>query len=304
MSGPIRALALSLLAWCLLTSTARAEDGVLVLGRVSDDPKAHYEQLKPLLDYVVPRMKDVGIREGRILMAKGDRQMASYLRSGRVDWVTETPASAVLLRQRAEAVPLLSTARGGSQEYTTVFFVRRDSQLRAIEDLRGGAIAFQNPASTSAYVVPAYELLSRGLRLEVQISPVDRPFGSSVGYVFARSERNIVTWVAKGLVDAGAVSDQDWRDPARVPDSYRRQLRVLHVSKPFPRALELVSASTRPEIRARLKEVLLQAPNDPAGAKALAAFFGTAGFKPIDAGMLRKLDYIEAAVNRVREEVE
>ena len=47
-----------------------AEEGVLVLGRISDDPKAHYEQLKPLLDYLVPRMADVGIRRGRILMAR------------------------------------------------------------------------------------------------------------------------------------------------------------------------------------------------------------------------------------------
>ena len=39
---------------------------VLVLGRVSDDPKSHYDQLKPLLDYVVPRMASVGIRSGRI----------------------------------------------------------------------------------------------------------------------------------------------------------------------------------------------------------------------------------------------
>lgn len=37
--------------------TAAAADGqrhILVLGRISDDPKIHYEQLKPLLDYVVP----------------------------------------------------------------------------------------------------------------------------------------------------------------------------------------------------------------------------------------------------------
>ncbi|MDQ3056423.1 MAG: metal-binding protein, partial [Pseudomonadota bacterium] len=58
---------------------------VLVLGRISDDPKAHYEQLKPLLDYVVPRLAAVGIREGRVLMAKDVQQMASYLRRGRVD---------------------------------------------------------------------------------------------------------------------------------------------------------------------------------------------------------------------------
>jgi phosphonate transport system substrate-binding protein len=70
---------------------------VLVLGRISDDPKAHYEQLKALLDYVVPRMKDVGIREGRILMAKDAQQMGSYLRRGRVDWVTETAGTGMML---------------------------------------------------------------------------------------------------------------------------------------------------------------------------------------------------------------
>lgn len=50
---------------------------VLVLGRISDDPKSHYDQLKPLLDYVVPRMRDVGIVEGRILMAKDAQQMST-----------------------------------------------------------------------------------------------------------------------------------------------------------------------------------------------------------------------------------
>jgi len=62
---------------------AAAERSVLVLGRLSDDPKSHYEQLKPLLDYVIPRMRDVGIVEGRILMAKDMQQMASYLRRRR-----------------------------------------------------------------------------------------------------------------------------------------------------------------------------------------------------------------------------
>ena len=68
----------------LLAGTVHAApDPVLVLGRISDDPKAHYEQLQPLLDYVVARMHDVGITEGRILMARDPQQMASYLRRGR-----------------------------------------------------------------------------------------------------------------------------------------------------------------------------------------------------------------------------
>ncbi|MCY7312059.1 MAG: phosphate/phosphite/phosphonate ABC transporter substrate-binding protein, partial [Pseudoxanthomonas sp.] len=87
------------------------DDNVLVLGRISDDPKAQYEQLKPLLDYVVPRMHDVGITEGRILMARDTQQMTSYLRRGRVDWVTGTAGTGMQLEKRAGAKPLLLTQR-------------------------------------------------------------------------------------------------------------------------------------------------------------------------------------------------
>src|SRR3546814_9407100 len=108
---------------------ANEDDNVLVVGRISDNPKAHYGQLKPLLDYVVPRMRDVGITEGRILMARDAQQMASYLRRGRVDWVTETAGTAMQLQQQAGAVPMLITERNGVNRYHSVFFARRDSNI-------------------------------------------------------------------------------------------------------------------------------------------------------------------------------
>ena len=99
-----RAMLVLLLCATLPFPSAWAVDAhVLVLGRISDDPMSHYEQLKPLLDYVVPRMESVGIREGRILMAKDAQQMASYIRRGRVDWITETAGSGMLLAERAGA---------------------------------------------------------------------------------------------------------------------------------------------------------------------------------------------------------
>ena len=88
---------------------------VLVLGRVSDDPKAHYDQLKPLLDYVVPRMASVGIRSGRILMAKDLQQMASYLRRSRVDWVNETAGNAALQRAQFEVRLAVDRAHGAGK---------------------------------------------------------------------------------------------------------------------------------------------------------------------------------------------
>src|SRR3546814_15654982 len=83
-----RPAAVLLMAIALLVSSwAWADPGVLVLGRTSNDPARHYGQLKPLLAYVVPRMADVGIHEGRLLMANDVTMMNSSLGPGRVDWV-------------------------------------------------------------------------------------------------------------------------------------------------------------------------------------------------------------------------
>jgi phosphonate transport system substrate-binding protein len=281
-----------------------APQEVLVLGRISDDPKQHYEALRPLLDYVVPRMKDVGIREGRVLMARDAQQMMSYLRRHRVDWLTETPAMAVAYRERAGAQILLSTERGGGDLYHTVFFVRRDSGIRTLQDLKGRSIAFQNLYSTSSYVAPAAELLNAGLQLDLLLSPMDRPEPDSVGYLFARSESNISTWVHKRLVDAGAFANLDWNDLHRLPESFRDDLMVIHETAPFPRAVEVVRPGMDPKVQARLREVLLAARDDPDARLALLSFFGTNGFKPLDAEAEAALERLDAGLRQVRERLE
>lgn len=296
---------LGLLAAFGASAPAQAEDPhVLVLGRISDDPKAHYEQLKPLLDYVVPRMADVGITEGRILMARDLQQMGSYLRRGRVDWVTETSANAMRLQDRDGAQPLLLTERNGAREYRTLVFVRADSGITSLDGLLGRSVAFQDTSSTSAYVVPAIMLLERRLPLQVLLSPMDRPDPRSVGYVFARSESNIATWVHKRLVDAGTISNLDWDNQRRIPLSYRDDFRIIAQSPAYPRALEMVRGDLDARIRQRLREVLLEAGNDPDAREALLEFFGTTRFLPIEAGTTRSLDSLRRGVARVRAEVE
>ena len=277
---------------------------VLVLGRISDDPHSHYSQLKPLLDYVVPRMRDVGITEGRILMARDAQQMASYLRRDRVDWVTETASTAVQLQQRAAARPILLTERNGVRHYHTVFFARKDGPVNSLEDLRGHTLALQSTASTSAYMVPMTELLDAHLAPEILLAPSDVPSPDRVGYVLARSELNIASWVHKRMVDAGAVSILDWNDPRRFPGAFKADFRIIHESYPYPRALELVREGMEPRIEARLREVLLQASDDPAAKDALERFFQTSRFLPLDAESQRALDSLRTGVQRVRSEVE
>ncbi len=299
-------LLLSLLLLGGFSSTAFAQDrrDVLVIGRISDDPKAHYEQLKRLLDYVVPRMREAGIREGKVLMAKDAQQMASYLRRGQVDWVTETAGTAMQLHDRAGAQPLVLTERDGVSQYRSVIFTRRDSGIVDLNRLQGHSIAFQSTASTSAYFVPAIELLRRDLSLSLLVSPMDRPSSDSVGYLFARSELNIGAWVHKRLVDAGAMSELDWNNPSRLPLAYRRDLVVIHTSDPFPRALEMVRKDLDPNVRDRLAQVLIGAADDPEARDPLKYFFHTTRFLPIDAQTRRHLERLHNGVVRVRQEME
>lgn len=293
-----------LMSWPGTAFAAKDDPSVLVLGRISDDPKRHYEQLKALLDYVLPRMQDVGIRQGRILMARDAQQMASYLRRGRVDWVSETAGTAMLLSERAGAAPFLVTERDGQPRYTTVFFTRRDNPVRTFADLPGHTIAFQSTASTSAYLVPAMVLLDQGVPLEILLSPADRPGRDALGYVFARTELNIATWVHKRLVDVGTMSDVDWNDPGSMPRAYRKDMRLLHRSTAFPRALEVVRGDLPGPVRERLRDVLTQAATDPQAAPVLRQYFRTTRFLPIDPDTAASLDVLRQGVVRVRAEVE
>ncbi len=302
------ALLCLLLAWAPFAraqGAVSADDAsVLVLGRVSDDPKAHYDQLKPLLDYVIPRMASVGIRSGRILMAKDLQQMTSYLRRGRVDWINETAGNAALLEYRGVARSFLISEREGVTRYHSVFFVRRDSPVQTLEDLAGRSVAFQSPLSTSAYFLPAAQLLENGQSLELLLSPMDKPASDRVGYVFARTELNISTWVHKRMVDAGVLSNLDWMNPARMPPAFSRDFRVIARTPDVPRALMLARRGMAPRVEARLREVLMDAANDPDAGEALRRFMETVRFVPIDEDERRALERLATGVQRVRAEVE
>lgn len=285
-------------------AVAAADPHVLVLGCVSDDPKADYEQLKPLLDYVVPRLADVGVREGRILMARDIQQMDSYLRRGRVDWVTGSVATGLQLQVRSGAQPFLLTERNGAGTDRTLFFVRRQSALDSVQDLRGHSIVFKNTMSPGAYFVPAMQLLQQGMVLQRLLSPMDHPDAATVGFVLAGSDLNVATWVRRGLVDVGAIGARDWNNPQRMPPSFRDGLRIIGETLDYPLALEASRGDLDARVQARLHDVLLEANTDPDAREAMLQFSGTTGFQPIDAASRAKLDRLRAGVARVRAEVE
>jgi phosphonate transport system substrate-binding protein len=254
------------------------EPDTLVIGKISRNPKKHYRYLKPMARYAVEKMHDLGIVHSKVLMAKNKEQLADLVRRGEIDWVTETPFMAAYLHEFAGAEILVRKWKKGVPDYYTVFFARKESGVGELSDLRGKVIAFEDPASTSAFYYPAYVILRSGLKLIYLDNIRDKPPADSVGFVFAREEINIATLVHKGIVDAGVFSNNDWNKEDHLPTRYRKDFSVFHRTPKLIRALEIIRKDLDPAVKQRLERVLLEADRDNGAGGVLRAYQRTKHF--------------------------
>ncbi|MDM8545571.1 phosphate/phosphite/phosphonate ABC transporter substrate-binding protein [Candidatus Venteria ishoeyi] len=289
------------LLFCALALNVQAAQDVLVIGKVSSNPKKHYRYLKPMADYAVSKMGDLGIKRAKVLMARNNKQMIGYLRSGKVDWVTETIFNALIFQKKAKAQFILRKWKKGVPEYHTVFFTRKDSGINTLAQLKGKVIAFEDPGSSTAFFLPAMALLQTNLELLELGSPREQAPKDRVGYVFSRQEINTSTWVHKGLVNAGAYNNLDWEKEDHNPGLFRKDMQIIYQTKPYPRAIELVRKDLDAVIVQRLKEVLLNAHNDPDASAALRAYQKTTKFDELTPDILMKLDNARNVLQQVQD---
>lgn len=265
----------------------------LVIGRVSGNPQKHYKRLKPIVDYVVRRLQGTGIVAGDILLARNNQQMIQFLKEGKVDWMSETLFSAVLFHEEAGAEIVLRRQKGGVQSYCSLIFVREDSGLNSLEDLRGRRIAFNDAGSTTSFLLPVAILKSQGIGLVPLASRNDSIPKNQLGYIFTGGdELNVSTWVYKGFVDAGAVSNLDWESPRDTPEVLKKKLKVIYQTQMVPRALELFRSGLPQKVKEKVKEILLNAHKDLEGQNALKAYSKTRMFDEIDRTLENELSEI------------
>jgi len=272
----------------------------IVIGCVSDNPKKHYKKFKPMADYLAEGLKDLGIDEGRILLAADADQMARYMREGKVDLVSESAFMASYLRDNADAEPLLVTWRKGVPEYHTVFFVRVGSGINKLSDLMGKTIAFEDIRSTSAYMIPASILMRESLQLVQLDSPRDTPPPDKVGYVFSGEEINSTMLVHKGIVQAAAFSNLDWASDDDLPKAIRNDMKIIYKTNSFPRAIEIVRKDLDPDVKQRIKTLLLDAHKQPDAASVLMSYQKVMQFTLLDESAHEGLDEVAKLAAIVR----
>lgn len=107
----------------------------------------------------------------------------------------------VLAHDQIGAEVILAEVYRGSPLYTGRIFVRRDSGINSLEDLRGKSIAFADPISESGYLYPLDIFVQAGL-LEAGQDP--QSFFGTV--YFAGGYQQAIQAVANGFADAAGAS--------------------------------------------------------------------------------------------------
>ncbi len=302
-------LTLAVLSIGLLQSMAWAADSgtqiakrnqALTIGRVSGDSVKTVRKLEPMVEYLVKRLSHLGITESATVVARSNPEMAGMLRSGRVDIVSETAFSALQFAEVADAQPLMREWKKGVASYRSVLITRADGGVTRLEDLRGRIIAFEDAGSTSGFLYPLAALRRAGLEL-VEIEPGQEPPAGKVGYVFTNGEVNVAAWVARGLADAGAISNLDWDDIARTPNALKSSLRVFFEGDPILRSVLLVRGDLDPKIKAEIKSILESMHEDEEGRKVLKAYYKVKRYDAIAGPVAQDMDRLRAIYQAVKD---
>ena len=195
------------------------------------------------------------------------------LRNGDADISFMGALPFVLAEAEIGAVPLLSEVYRDAPSYTGRIFVRRDSGIGALADLRGRDIAFADPISESGYLYPLAEFVEARL--------IDGPGAAEAFFgrvFFAGGYQQAMQAMAEGLVDAAGASQ--YADLLLTPQQ-QAQVTWIAESPPIPSHVVIARPGLDAEVQDRFTNAMLQL-NEPENRDKLRYLYGPDGYVRAD----------------------
>ncbi|HCQ57836.1 MAG TPA: phosphate/phosphite/phosphonate ABC transporter substrate-binding protein, partial [Sulfitobacter sp.] len=195
------------------------------------------------------------------------------LRNGDADISFMGALPFVLAEAEIGAVPLLSEVYRDAPSYTGRIFVRRDSGIAGLADLRGRDIAFADPISESGYLYPLAEFVEAGL--------IDGPGAAEAFFgrvFFAGGYQQAMQAMAEGLVDAAGASQ--YADLLLTPQQ-QAQVTWIAESPPIPSHVVIARPGLDAEVQDRFTNAMLQL-NEPENRDKLRYLYGPDGYVRAD----------------------
>lgn len=271
-----------LLAFALCAAMQPASAEVLVLGSVNDNVRKHVKLFEPMAEHLEKELAEDGISEVRISVLPDSDAMAAALREGRVDLYFDSPLVAARVAREAGAEPILRRWKRGVATYHSIIIVPAASKLRTLEDLVGHKVGFQDPDSTSGFLLPMGMILGRNLSAVEIAEPHDDVREDAISYIFTRDDKNTILWLSRGIVDAAATDPDHF---ARLQNAFPDKYRILARSMEVPRQVVVRRTGMDPDLLAAVVDELKAMGDTEKGRETLLKFHKTTRFDSFPNGV-------------------
>jgi len=264
-------------AYLLLLPLVVNAGKVLVIGKVTvTERQKSYAELKPMVEYVAGQLSEYGIEKGEVYFANNNQEMTYALLTGKVDWVTDSIFSALIISEKSGAKIDLKRVKAEGSDYRSLILVKNESKITGITDLVGKTIAFEDVGSSSAYYMPYIELVKYGITPEIKNNNGSLNSVNGVKYIFSGSEFGLMGDLMSDKVDAIAYSDQDYEE---LLPNIKNRVKIIHGSVSYPKGLELFSSNIDKKIQFKIIDILMKMHEDPEGISVLNKYFNTEKFE-------------------------
>lgn len=166
--------------------------------------------------------------------------------------------------QKLGVEPLVRTVNfDGTSTYHGYIFVRKDSGIRGVKDMRGKRFAYVERATTAGYLFPLAYFKEHG------ISDIHSYLGE---VFFAGSHDAAILAVLNHEADIGAAKNTIYDQLASENPRIEQEMTILTASKTVPQNALAVRKDLDPALKQSLKQVLLAMDKDKEGAEVLREF--------------------------------
>jgi len=280
-----RALAVALLVAAAMADAPRAAEAPLHLVLTPSQKPTDLMAAGEEFGQALARLVGTPVR---VTVASDYAAVIEALRNRTADLAFVHPAGYVLANREAKAMIVAKNLWHGKGTFTSRIYVRKDSGLTRLEELRGKTIAFVDPSSTSGYVYPMVLLIQRGLVRNRD----PKTFFREV--VFAGSHDAGMRALLNGHVDALASFDMA-REQYLKDEAERERIAWVAETPAIPEAGIAAREGLDPATFAKVRAALIKM-RGPEYAALLKRVYDIDGFEPADD---REYDPVRAAMDQL-----
>jgi len=201
---------------------------------------------QPLADYLAKELQ----MPVETVFRSSYREIITALSKGELDLCLTGALMYVLTRDATDIRPLVRRKISGSSSYHSIIIVRKDSDLKTFNDLKGKSFAFADKESTTGYLLPIAMMRQKGIN-----DP--QTYFSKV--IYAGNPDSVLLSVYTGNIDGAAIPSTRWQ----FENPNVKELKIIWKSEPTFLGPFSVRSGLDDGLAARLKKAFLKIGKSP-----------------------------------------